>query len=256
MPNRPVTLAPAAQLVSVLAFTRTRAGMALDWTDIYWLGSTHRKIRCMVRMMFCANPETVCSDAVLQRLLIIAPSLLLLIGLQAYLWVPTYESQLRGNAARAQIYLEGSIGDAKFLNPILNTDASSSRITDLVFEGLLTLDEDQRLAPELARSWTLNEHIYLGIPPGVNLDEVLAKLHSARAAEPWGASVVALSTQPAQLRRIEVVTANADRTSETVTVEVQVPPTHTHRTKPRRSGFWRVRQRAAGSRLCRGMAPN
>lgn len=91
----------------------------------------------------------------LKRFLIIAPAVVVLLAIQAYWWVPTYESQLDFNSARGRVYLGGSIGDAKFLNPTLNTDSASSRITDLVFEGLFRLDEEQQLAPELARSWTL-----------------------------------------------------------------------------------------------------
>ena len=57
--------------------------------------------------------------------------------IQAYFWVPTYESQLTGNPERARKIVEASIGDAKILNPILNADSSSSKIASLVFDGLL-----------------------------------------------------------------------------------------------------------------------
>ena len=93
--------------------------------------------------------------------LVLAPILLLGVLVQSYFWVPSYEKQTVGNPARLRTYIEGSIADAKILNPILNADAASSRITDLVFDGLLDLDENLVLRGRLAAHWTISEKAYL-----------------------------------------------------------------------------------------------
>ena len=97
----------------------------------------------------------------LKRLLLLVPLLLAVFLLQSYLWVPTYENQATGNPDRLVTYIEGSIGDAKILNPILNADSASSSIVSHVFEGLLDLDEDLNLRGRLATDWTISEKAYL-----------------------------------------------------------------------------------------------
>ena len=77
-----------------------------------------------------------------RRILIFAPVLLILLLLQSYFWVPTYEEQTRGNPERFNEYITASIGDASILNPILSADASSSEIESKVFEGLIDYDEN------------------------------------------------------------------------------------------------------------------
>ncbi len=93
--------------------------------------------------------------------LILAPTLLILGLLQSYFWVPTYDSQTKGNPERVVKFIEASIGDAKILNPILNSDGSSSRITGFVFEGLLDSDDNLNLRARLATDWTITETAYL-----------------------------------------------------------------------------------------------
>lgn len=93
--------------------------------------------------------------------LILAPLLLSLGLLQSYFWVPTYEEQTKGNPERVTKFIEASIGDAKMLNPIMNADSASSRVVDLVFEGLLDYDENLNLRPRLATDWTITETAYL-----------------------------------------------------------------------------------------------
>ena len=97
----------------------------------------------------------------LKRILIVAPAVLIILLLQSYFWVPTYDTQSSGNVTRATKYIEASIGDAQFLNPMVNSDRSSSRITDLVFDGLLELGPDLALAPKLASGWRVSERFYL-----------------------------------------------------------------------------------------------
>lgn len=52
-------------------------------------------------------------------------------------------------------YVESSIGDASFLNPVLVSDSASSDITGLVFNGLVKYDKDIRLVGDLAESWDI-----------------------------------------------------------------------------------------------------
>ena len=101
----------------------------------------------------------------LKRWLLLAPLLLIIFLLQSYFWVPTYEKQATGNPKRLVTYIEGSIGDAKTLNPILNADSASSTIVGHVFEGLLDLDENLNLRGRLARDWSITEKAYLLVNP-------------------------------------------------------------------------------------------
>ena len=100
-----------------------------------------------------------------KRLLLFIPLLLVLLLLQSYFWVPTYENQAAGNPNRLVTYIEGSSGDAKILNPILNADSASSSIVGLVFEGLLDLDENLNLRGRLATDWQISERAYLVVNP-------------------------------------------------------------------------------------------
>ena len=108
---------------------------------------------------------------VLKRLLILAPVVLILFLLQSYFWVPTYEKQATGNPDRLVTYIEGSIGDAKILNPILNADTASSSIVGHVFDGLLDLDEGLELRTRLATDWTVTEDAYLVVNPNARFPD-------------------------------------------------------------------------------------
>ena len=72
-----------------------------------------------------------------RRILIFAPVFLMILLLQSYFWVPTYEQQTRGNPKRFNEYITASIGDASILNPILSADASSSEIESKGLSGRL-----------------------------------------------------------------------------------------------------------------------
>ena len=92
--------------------------------------------------------------------LILAPLILTIILVQSYFWVPTYEQQARGNPDRLGEYINGSIGDATLLNPILSAETASSEIEAKVFEGLIDRDEDLRFRGRLATSWKIYEEAY------------------------------------------------------------------------------------------------
>jgi len=95
-----------------------------------------------------------------RRVLIFAPAIIVLILLQSYFWVPTYDQQTRGNPERLHEYITASIGDASILNPILSADVASSDINSKVFEGLIDRDEDLRFRGRLATSWKVTEEAY------------------------------------------------------------------------------------------------
>ncbi|HPA14254.1 MAG TPA: ABC transporter substrate-binding protein [Desulfobacterales bacterium] len=99
----------------------------------------------------------------IRRVLIIAPILVVLILLQSYFWVPTYEQQTRGNPNRLSEFIAGSIGDASLLNPILSMDSASSQIEGMVFEGLVDRDENLRIRSRLATSWEVFEEAFFYI---------------------------------------------------------------------------------------------
>jgi ABC-type transport system substrate-binding protein len=100
-----------------------------------------------------------------RRILIFAPVLLILILLQSYFWVPTYDEQTRGNPQRLEEYISASIGDASMLNPILSADSASSSIEALVFEGLIDRDENLRFRGRVASHWAIFEEAYFYVNP-------------------------------------------------------------------------------------------
>ena len=104
-----------------------------------------------------------------RRVLIFAPILLILVLLQSYFWVPTYEQQTKGNPARLTEYISGSIGDASLLNPILSADSSSSTINGLVFEGLIDRDKELRFRGRLAESWEIFEEAFFYVNPSARI---------------------------------------------------------------------------------------
>ena len=105
----------------------------------------------------------------IKRFLIFAPILLIMVLLQSYFWVPTYEEQTKGNPERLNNYIVGSIGDASLLNPILTADSASSSIENMVFEGLIDRDEQLRFRGRLATSWEVFEEAYFYVNPSADI---------------------------------------------------------------------------------------
>jgi ABC-type transport system substrate-binding protein len=104
-----------------------------------------------------------------RRILIFAPTLLVLLLLQSYFWVPTYEEQTRGNPDRLNEYIFASGGDANILNPILSADVPSSRVEAIVFEGLIDRNEDLRFRGRLADSWEIFEEAFFYVNTSVDI---------------------------------------------------------------------------------------
>ncbi|MFO8088593.1 MAG: ABC transporter substrate-binding protein [Desulfatiglandaceae bacterium] len=95
-----------------------------------------------------------------KRILIIAPTVLILFLAQSYFWVPTYQEQTRGNPDRLKEFITASIGDASILNPVLSADSASSQVSNQIFEGLIDYDEELRFRGRIAESWKLTEEAY------------------------------------------------------------------------------------------------
>ncbi len=53
--------------------------------------------------------------------------------------------------------VQGSIGDASNLIPMLATDATSASIADLIYAGLVRYDKDLNLVGDLAKSWKISD---------------------------------------------------------------------------------------------------
>ena len=122
----------------------------------------------------------------IRKVLIYAPVILILFLIQSFFWVPTYDKQATGNPTRLIKYIQGSSGDAQILNPILSADTSSSTINDLIFDGLIDLDEDLKYKPRLAKSWSQYEEAYLSI----NLTWFLPGMNVAKSADEWSNMLV------------------------------------------------------------------
>jgi len=54
-------------------------------------------------------------------------------------------------------YVDTSIGDASYLNPVLASDSASGDINNFVFDGLVKFDKDLHLVGLLAESWQIKD---------------------------------------------------------------------------------------------------
>ena len=166
--------------------------------------------------------------------LILAPTLLSLGLLQSYFWVPTYETQTKGNPDRVTKFISPSIADAKILNPALNADTASSQITGLVFEGLLDYDEELNLRGRLATDWTITETAYLIVnsqahfPDGTRVTPSMMEMRIKQAIEngklvELKELVAEISLLPPQLRIEEVTLTDTDGKPLSVQVTLNIP---------------------------------
>jgi len=99
----------------------------------------------------------------IKRALIYIPLILVLLLVQSFFWVPTYDKQGVGNPERLLKFIQSSSGDARILNPILSADSASSDINEKVFDGLIGYDDQLELRPRLATGWTLYEEATLNL---------------------------------------------------------------------------------------------
>ena len=175
-----------------------------------------------------------------RRLLIGLPIIVILLLLQSYFWVPTYEEQTRGNPERLEEYVTASIGDAQVLNPVLSADSASSDINGLVFEGLLDYDENLNFRPRLATSWEIHEEAYFyvneqaevptfGHPNADGLATLIlqAKRRNAEGTDSLSRSlnnIEAIEVLPRQQLLEEVIETLPDGNKVKVRLHISAPP--------------------------------
>ena len=99
-----------------------------------------------------------------KRFLVFTPIGIAFFLFQSLFWAPTYDGQAQKNQNRLLQYIEGSIGDASILNPVLSADSASSYINSLIYDGLIDLDDKLNFRPILAKSWNEYEITYLFEP--------------------------------------------------------------------------------------------
>ena len=160
---------------------------------------------------------------IIKRILIFLPLAVILLLVQSYFWVPTFTDQVKGSDRRLRQYIQGSIGDAQILNPILHSDTSSGTIVDHVFEGLIDRDKNLKFRGRLAVSWRIYEEAYFIPRPGGPTAEALRD--KIRVAASVGEAGLA-----AQITGVEVVPPIKEKAS------VFLPPPKGKR-RPRRESF-------------------
>ena len=143
----------------------------------------------------------------IKRLLLLLPLVVTVLLLQSYFWVPTFSDQVRGSDKRLRRYIQGSIGDARILNPILHADASSGAIVDRVFDGLIDRDKDLKYRGRLATSWQIYEEAYFVPRPGGPSPESLRdQINSAASMgkEEWTKNIKKAEIIPAKQEKASI----------------------------------------------------
>ena len=66
------------------------------------------------------------------------------------------QKRIDSGPAYGDLMVEGSIGDASNLIPLLSSDSTSHQIAGLVFNGLVKYDKDVKIIGDLAESWQIS----------------------------------------------------------------------------------------------------
>lgn len=69
----------------------------------------------------------------------------------------TNYSSIAQEPAAGDAYVEASIGDATYLNPVISSDSASNDIIGQVYNGLVKYDKDIKLVGDLAESWEIKQ---------------------------------------------------------------------------------------------------
>lgn len=166
--------------------------------------------------------------------LIVTPFAIVAILLQALWWVPGPDSHAAISAKRWGAFVQSSSGDAKLLNPILNADTASARIVDLVFDGLLGLDENLNLRGRLAHRWSIDEKARLiliedaPLADGrtVSADELARSIETHLKALPaLREHVLSVRLRPEESAEKELTIENENGEPVVAKVQITVPPT-------------------------------
>jgi len=167
-------------------------------------------------------------------LLIALPLSVLGVLAQSAFWVPTYASQARDNPARLRTYLRAMIGDAKVLNPIINSSAAGTEIMeDNLFEGLVNDDENLKLVPGLAHHWEIAEEAYVAalpsrvLPDGrpataANIAEVIESAWKSGRLAGLEASIESVGLVPEETRSVAASVQLPDAKGKPAPVDVEM----------------------------------
>jgi peptide/nickel transport system substrate-binding protein len=101
----------------------------------------------------------------MKRLRSFGPTLILLLALicgacsggQETTEAPAGANQAASIPAYGDIMVEGSIGDASNLIPLLSSDSASHEIAGMIFNGLVKYDRDINVVGDLAESWDISK---------------------------------------------------------------------------------------------------
>src|SRR3989338_143763 len=165
-----------------------------------------------------------------KRLLLIIPVIITILLLQSFFWVPTYDNQIKGSKDRLYQFIQGSIGDASILNPILSADSSSSDINSMVFEGLLDYDEELRYRGRLATDWEIYEealffvnidgHFPDGVP--ITANAILKRINDYKIRNPQSA-IQNIDILPPQTELIETRDPRPEKKGVKVQATITLP---------------------------------
>jgi ABC-type transport system substrate-binding protein len=174
----------------------------------------------------------------MKRLLLVVPFVVIIVLVQSFFWVPTYDDQVKGHPDRLVQFIEGSIGDASILNPILSADSASSTINGQVFEGLIDYDQDLRYRGRLATHWHIYEEAFFlvndqaSFPDGtpIGAEDIVARIEQARvqqAAQPmkWLTNIDRIEVLPAQTltQQVRHPQTEKDAAAAPLTVTLNLP---------------------------------
>ena len=93
----------------------------------------------------------------IRRLLLLAPLLVGLAFLGAFLVARQHFDERLSSRAQRMELVRMMGGDASYLNPILVSDTSSGVIADLIFNGLMKYNENLERVGDLAERWDIEQ---------------------------------------------------------------------------------------------------
>ncbi len=172
-----------------------------------------------------------------KRILIFFPLLLIFFLGQSFFWVPTYDKQAVGNPERLKKYIHGSAADAEMLNPVISADSTSSSIENLLFDGLISLDDKLEYRPRLATSWMQTEEAFLVVDVRHNIrgikksspttaDWVDYLIQSLKKNRQWSANIKSFEVIPGTTVKgtIQVPALGADGSPELLNGRPRMEP--------------------------------
>lgn len=154
---------------------------------------------------------------IVKRILLITPLVIIFLLLQSYFWVPKFDEQFLGSGKRLTQYIQGSIGDAQILNPILHADSSSGTITNKIFDGLIDRNRDLSYRGRLAKSWEIIEEAFF-VPntKTISAEKIARKLEKAKNNSnfPWLDNITSIEVIPPKRIKVSQNSENQNKSAE------------------------------------------